>query len=41
MTAEVLSTQVKAMDATQNEVLAEVRNHIGHLTSIAPPASMP
>jgi len=32
MTAEVLSAQVKAMDATRNEVLAEVRNHIGHLT---------
>lgn len=32
MTAEVLSTQAKAMDATRNEVLAEVRNHIGHLT---------
>ena len=32
MTAQVSSPQAQAMDATQNEVLAEVRNHIGHLT---------
>ncbi|RON52394.1 crotonase [Pseudomonas frederiksbergensis] len=32
MTAQVSSQEAKAMDATQNEVLAEVRNHIGHLT---------
>jgi enoyl-CoA hydratase/carnithine racemase len=32
MTAQVSSPQDQAMDAMQNEVLAEVRNHIGHLT---------
>ncbi|WPN49795.1 MULTISPECIES: enoyl-CoA hydratase/isomerase family protein [unclassified Pseudomonas] len=32
MTAQVLSKGAQSMDATQNEVLAEVRNHIGHLT---------
>ncbi|UVL01197.1 enoyl-CoA hydratase/isomerase family protein [Pseudomonas sp. B21-048] len=32
MTAQVSSAQTQPMDATQNEVLAEVRNHIGHLT---------
>lgn len=32
MTAEVLSKGTSSMVATQNEVLAEVRNHIGHLT---------
>lgn len=32
MTAQVSSPRTQAMDATQNDVLAEVRNHIGHLT---------
>ena len=32
MTAQVSSKAAQSMDATQNEVLAEVRNHIGHLT---------
>ncbi|MEO6678200.1 MAG: enoyl-CoA hydratase/isomerase family protein [Pseudomonas sp.] len=32
MTAQVSSQEINAMDAMQNEVLAEVRNHIGHLT---------
>ncbi|MHC8305968.1 enoyl-CoA hydratase/isomerase family protein [Pseudomonas sp. PB3P13] len=32
MTAQVSSPRTQSMDATQNEVLAEVRNHIGHLT---------
>ncbi|VVQ09834.1 enoyl-CoA hydratase/isomerase family protein [Pseudomonas fluorescens] len=32
MTAQVYSPGTTSMDATQNEVLAEVRNHIGHLT---------
>lgn len=32
MTAQVSSKGTSPMDATQNEVLAEVRNHIGHLT---------
>ena len=32
MTAQVTSPATQSMDATQNEVLAEVRNHIGHLT---------
>ncbi|CAI8704523.1 enoyl-CoA hydratase [Pseudomonas sp. IT-P74] len=32
MTAQVTSPGTQSMDATQNEVLAEVRNHIGHLT---------
>ncbi|URM26213.1 enoyl-CoA hydratase/isomerase family protein [Pseudomonas frederiksbergensis] len=32
MTAQVSSPTTQPMDATQNEVLAEVRNHIGHLT---------
>ena len=32
MTAQVSSPRTSSMDATQNEVLAEVRNHIGHLT---------
>lgn len=32
MTAQVSSKGTSSMDATQNEVLAEVRNHIGHLT---------
>jgi enoyl-CoA hydratase/carnithine racemase len=32
MTAQVSSKWTSSMDATQNEVLAEVRNHIGHLT---------
>ena len=32
MTAQVSSKGAQFMDATQNEVLAEVRNHIGHLT---------
>lgn len=32
MTAQVFSPGTSSMDATQNEVLAEVRNHIGHLT---------
>lgn len=32
MTAQVFSPGTQSMDATQNEVLAEVRNHIGHLT---------
>jgi enoyl-CoA hydratase/carnithine racemase len=32
MTAQVLSKGTSSMDAMQNEVLAEVRNHIGHLT---------
>ena len=32
MTAQVFSPATSSMDATQNEVLAEVRNHIGHLT---------
>ncbi|MFJ3366737.1 enoyl-CoA hydratase/isomerase family protein [Pseudomonas sp. NPDC086251] len=32
MTAQVTSKGTSSMDATQNEVLAEVRNHIGHLT---------
>ncbi|VVP75860.1 Carnitinyl-CoA dehydratase [Pseudomonas fluorescens] len=32
MTAQVSSKGAQFMDALQNEVLAEVRNHIGHLT---------
>ncbi|WP_449105599.1 enoyl-CoA hydratase/isomerase family protein [Pseudomonas mohnii] len=32
MTAQVSSPRTQSMDATQNDVLAEVRNHIGHLT---------
>ena len=32
MTAQASSPRTLSMDATQNEVLAEVRNHIGHLT---------
>ena len=32
MTAQVTSKGTLSMDAMQNEVLAEVRNHIGHLT---------
>lgn len=32
MTAQASSPRTQSMDATQNEVLAEVRNHIGHLT---------
>ncbi|MDR9753611.1 enoyl-CoA hydratase/isomerase family protein [Pseudomonas sp. SZMC_28357] len=32
MTAQVTSSAAPAMDATPNAVLAEVRNHIGHLT---------
>lgn len=32
MTAQVSSKGISPVDATQNEVLAEVRNHIGHLT---------
>ena len=32
MTAQVSSPGTQSMDATQNDVLAEVRNHIGHLT---------
>ena len=32
MTAQVSSPGAQSMDATQNDVLAEVRNHIGHLT---------
>ena len=32
MTAQVSSKWTSSMDATQNDVLAEVRNHIGHLT---------
>ena len=32
MTAQVTSPAIQPMDAMQNEVLAEVRNHIGHLT---------
>jgi len=32
MTAQVSSQAIRSVDATQNEVLAEVRNHIGHLT---------
>ncbi|NUT78569.1 enoyl-CoA hydratase/isomerase family protein [Pseudomonas sp. C1C7] len=32
MTAQVTSKGDRPMDATQNDVLAEVRNHIGHLT---------
>ncbi|WP_415756425.1 enoyl-CoA hydratase/isomerase family protein [Pseudomonas sp. LT1P18] len=32
MTAQVSSKGTSSMSATQNEVLAEVRNHIGHLT---------
>ncbi|PBJ03599.1 MULTISPECIES: enoyl-CoA hydratase/isomerase family protein [unclassified Pseudomonas] len=32
MTAQVTSNGPLSMDAMQNEVLAEVRNHIGHLT---------
>ena len=32
MTAQVSSPGTQSMDAMQNEVLAEVRNHIGHLT---------
>ena len=32
MTAQVSSKDASSMDATQIEVLAEVRNHIGHLT---------
>jgi enoyl-CoA hydratase/carnithine racemase len=32
MTAQVSSNGAQFMDAMQNEVLAEVRNHIGHLT---------
>lgn len=32
MTAQVSSPGTQSMEATQNDVLAEVRNHIGHLT---------
>ncbi|MHC8314377.1 enoyl-CoA hydratase/isomerase family protein [Pseudomonas sp. LB3P31] len=32
MTAQVSSPRTQSMDATHNDVLAEVRNHIGHLT---------
>ena len=32
MTAQVSSKWTSSMDAMQNDVLAEVRNHIGHLT---------
>ncbi|MFW9078479.1 enoyl-CoA hydratase/isomerase family protein [Pseudomonas sp. P2757] len=32
MTAQASSPRTSSMDATQHEVLAEVRNHIGHLT---------
>ena len=32
MTAQVSSPGTLSMDATQTEVLAEVRNHVGHLT---------
>lgn len=32
MTAQASSPRTTSMDATQNQVLAEVRNHIGHLT---------
>ncbi|WP_448646613.1 enoyl-CoA hydratase/isomerase family protein [Pseudomonas mohnii] len=32
MTAQVSSPRTQSMDATQNDVLTEVRNHIGHLT---------
>ncbi|WP_095144309.1 MULTISPECIES: enoyl-CoA hydratase/isomerase family protein [unclassified Pseudomonas] len=32
MTAQVSSPTGQPMDATQNDVLAQVRNHIGHLT---------
>ncbi|MCK1790327.1 enoyl-CoA hydratase/isomerase family protein [Pseudomonas violetae] len=32
MTAQVSSPETRSMDAMQNDVLAEVRNHIGHLT---------
>ncbi|MFJ2362144.1 enoyl-CoA hydratase/isomerase family protein [Pseudomonas sp. NPDC087697] len=32
MTAQVSSQATQGIDATANEVLAEVRNHIGHLT---------
>lgn len=32
MTAQASSQRTPSMDAMQNEVLAEVRNHIGHLT---------
>lgn len=32
MTAQASSQRTASMDTTQNEVLAEVRNHIGHLT---------
>ncbi|MEB0045239.1 MULTISPECIES: enoyl-CoA hydratase/isomerase family protein [unclassified Pseudomonas] len=32
MTAQVSSQGAQAMDAVQNEVLAEIRNHIGYLT---------
>ena len=32
MTAQASSQRTPSMDATQNEVLADVRNHIGHLT---------
>ncbi|MBV4458354.1 enoyl-CoA hydratase/isomerase family protein [Pseudomonas sp. COR58] len=32
MTAQASSPRTPSMDATHNEVLAEVRNHIGHLT---------
>ncbi|VEF10987.1 enoyl-CoA hydratase/isomerase [Pseudomonas fluorescens] len=32
MTAQASSPRTQSMDATQNDVLAEVRNHIGHLT---------
>jgi len=32
MTAQVISPSATAMDAPHNQVLAEVRNHIGHLT---------
>lgn len=32
MTAQVFSPGTSSMDATPHEVLAEVRNHIGHLT---------
>ena len=32
MTAQASSQRTPSMDATQHEVLADVRNHIGHLT---------
>ena len=32
MTAQASSQRTPSMDTTQHEVLAEVRNHIGHLT---------